>query len=233
MSYAWLERFVVKLGRVDRALWSCVVLAVASTIAGTADAQPTFRPPNYKAKIAALNKAGLNLVPLFVLGDVNEDGVVDERDAELVRRLVQSRVTQPSGAVSCPAAADLDRNGDIDQRDLDLILGWVKPGKLPGPALSFQSYLPCNFKQFFIASSNVVMPGGSAQIRFLTPKLTTANSTITVDDGNAEIRRAPDRRGYMVTVRAGAKMGDLINLRIELPDSRVYLYTVAVGRLAR
>ena len=220
---------------VGRTLFLCAILAAAGAVPAIADAQtPAFRPPDFEAKITALRKAGRDLVPLFVLGDVNEDGLVDERDAGLVRRLVQSGVEpQPSGEISCPAAADLDRDGDIDQRDLDLIVTWVKSGKVAVPALSFQSYLPCNCKQFFLAASKFAMPGGSAQIRFLTPDLTTANSAVRVDDGKAVVRGAQDRRGYIFTVPAGAKSGDLINLRIELPNSRVFFYTVAVGRLAR
>src|ERR1700687_678395 len=151
---------------VGRRLWAYAVLAASSEVLAIAAAQtPTFRPPDFEAKIAALRKAGQDLVPLFVLGDVNEDGVVDERDAELVHRLVQSGIEpQPSGEISCPAAADLDRNGDIDQRDLDLILSWVKSGKVAVPALSFQSYLPCNFKRFFLAASKIAVPGGTVQI---------------------------------------------------------------------
>jgi len=220
---------------VDRTISLGVLLAVAIALPAVADAQtPTFRPPDFEKKIAALRKAGPDLVPLFVLGDVNEDGVVDARDAELVRRLVQSGgEPQPSGEISCPAAADLDRNGVIDKRDLDLLSSWVKASKVAVPALSFQSYLPCNFKQFFVAASKIVLPGGTARIRFLMPQVTTANSTVKLDEGKADVRRAQDGRGYIVTVDAAANSGDLINLRIELPGARAYFYTIEVGRLAR
>lgn len=194
----------------------------------------TFRPPGFEARLAALRKAGPDLVPLFILGDVNEDGVVDQRDADLMRAIVQGGSDpQRLKAVSCPAAADVNRDGEIDRRDLDLVQSWVRAGKVAVPALSFQSYLPCNFRQFFIAASKIAMPGGVVRIRFLTPDLTAANSKLSVDEGKAEVRKAPDGRGYLVMIPADARSGDMINLRIELPRSRVFFYAVAVGVLAR
>jgi hypothetical protein len=227
-----------KLARGVRLRHAVVSLATLSAIVAApallSGEAPPFRPPDFDAKVAALRKAGPDLVPLFILGDVNEDGAVDERDAELVRRLAQPGVEpKPAGEISCPAAADLDQNGEINQRDLDLILGWGKAGAVATPALSFQSYLPCNFKQFFIAASKLAQPGGSFAIRFLAPELTTANASVRVDGGNAQVRRVPDRRGYIVTAPPTGKAGDTIVLRIELPKSRAYFYTVEVGRLAR
>ena len=210
------------------AMLACVVPVVAA-------AQDTsWRPPDADAKIAALNAAGVGLLPLYVLGDVNEDGQVDGQDRDLIRRLVESGGdTQPSAEISCPAAADLNGNGSIDQRDVELISDWVKKGKLVAPALASSSYLPCNFKNFLLAASAASDPGGTFVVRFLDAALNASNTAVTVAGGPVEIAAAADGRGYIATIRSNASPGELVTLKIALPNSRAYLYTVTVGAKPR
>ena len=209
-----------------------LVFAFSCTIPIIADAQDArSRPPEWDAKLATLRDAGPDLVPLFVLGDVNEDGKVDKDDLELVRSVVQSGAPlRRTPGLTCPAAADLNQNGRIDQRDLDLLADWVKEdGKLAIPALMFQPHLPCDFNLFFIATSAMaVFPGGTANIRFLNARLNSKNSAITVSSGDAEVTPASDGRGYVVNVRATAKGNDRIVLKVALPTSRDYFFTIAV-----
>ncbi len=196
-------------------------------------AESKFRPPDAEAKIAALRAAGQNLVPLFVLGDIDEDGVVDQKDLALLKDMVKSGRLWPSRKVSCPAAADLKRNGSVDQRDVARLAEWVKYGKMPTPALSFQSYLPCNFRHFFIAANQSVEPNGDADIRFLDRTLNTGNSTVTVKSGPASVTAAADGRGFRVKAHAQARRGARVLLKIALPKARTYYFTMMIGDLPR
>jgi len=213
--------------------WSALLFAGAILSCfspGAATAQDEgWRPPNAEAKIAALKAAGNALMPLFVLGDVNEDGSVDAQDRDLIRELVNSRDdSHLVAAVSCLAAADLNGDGAVDQRDLDLISGWVMKGKLVAPALSSQNYLPCDFRNFLLAASVNPNPGGSIIVRFIDDDMNTSNTALTVADGRAEVAASTDGRGYAVKIPLDANIGDLITLKIALPDAHLYLYTVTV-----
>src|SRR6476661_6826145 len=66
-------------------------------------AQQKKLPPDYEKKREAISKFEAGVVPLFVLGDLNEDGIVDQKDLQLLR----SYVAHPANAgISCLAAAD-------------------------------------------------------------------------------------------------------------------------------
>ena len=191
-----------------------------------AQAAAVVRPPDWQSKMTAVHNAGPGLVPLFVLGDVNEDGKVDKKDLELVQGLVK-RGGQPqaSKAISCPVAADLDQDGVIGPRDVASLTEWVRL-KVTVPALSYHPALPCNFKRFFIAASPSVQRGSTALVRFLDKSLNSKNSTVTIEQGDG-IVIATDR-GYDVTARATAKVGDLIVLKITLPRAQNYYYSLLV-----
>ena len=228
MADALVHRTFSILG--SSSLLSVVLIAFIVGPASTlSNAQTGFaRPPEWDAKMAALHNAGTGLVPLFVLGDVNEDGKVDEQDLELVRSIVQSGTEpRPSAAISCPAAGDLDQNGRIDQRDLAALAEWVRQ-KVTAPALSYQAALPCDFNRFFIAASPFAKRGGAAQIRFLDAGLNATNTVVIIEEGNAVVGSASDGRGYEVIVLAAAKTGQQIVLKISLPGARTYYYTLPV-----
>ena len=175
----------------------------------------------------AVRRAGLGLVPLFVVGDVNEDGRIDQTDVRLVREL--ARRTGRIGVdkrITCPAAADIDQNGSIDDEDATTLAGWVRLG-ITAPALSYLSALPCNFTRLFLAASPGLPRDGKGFLRFLDRKLTTANSTVVVEQGDATVKAA-DRDGFEVTPGATARPGDLVALKITLPANRTYYYSMRV-----
>jgi hypothetical protein len=233
---AKIDRFSCWPSAAAAASWSWLffVVGLSCVISNSGNAQDApFRPPNAEEKITKLRDAGANVVPLFVLGDVNEDGEVDEEDLVLMRNIVRSGKLWPSGAVSCPAAADLKRNGSVDERDVNLLTGWIKQGKIVTPALSYQSFLPCNFKRFFIAANQRTEPGGVSHVRFLEPKLSSNNSTITIESGDADIAASPNGGGYDIITRATAKIGGQVLLKISLPDSRSYFYSLSIGESAK
>jgi hypothetical protein len=186
------------------------------------------RPPDADAKLIALKALGDDLLPLFVLGDLNEDGVVDEKDVDLMRQVIDHRNSDLPPGVSCLAAADVTENGIVDEKDFELVSNWVRSGPITAPALWHQSFLPCDFKQFFIAAQTAVTAGGIINIRFLDAGLTSTNSRVTVPNGNAQIAPADGNGGYDVTVPSKAQVDDLIKVRLELPKRGAFLFTVPV-----
>jgi hypothetical protein len=175
----------------------------------------------------AVRRAGLGLVPLFVVGDVNEDGRIDQTDVRLVREL--ARRTGRIGVdkrITCPAAGDIDQNGAIDDEDATTLAGWIRLG-ITAPALSYLSALPCNFTRLFLAASPALPRDGKGFLRFLDGKLTTANSTVVVEQGDATVKAA-DRSDFEVTPGATARLGDLVVLKITLPANRTYYYSMRI-----
>ncbi len=77
--------------------------AVAALICGLAvffamaQAQKKL-PPDYEKKREAIRNFEAGAVPLFVLGDLNEDGAVDQEDLKLLRAYIAHKA---SGGVSC------------------------------------------------------------------------------------------------------------------------------------
>jgi hypothetical protein len=198
------------------------LLALLSIVA-SANAQSRS---SIASKMDAIRHAGLGLVPLFVVGDVNEDGRIDQTDVRLVREL--ARRTGRIGVdkrITCPAAADIDQNGSIDDEDATTLASWVRQG-ITAPALSYLSALPCSFTRLFLAASPALPRDGKGYLRFLDGKLTTANSSVVVEQGEATVVKAADRRGFEVTPRATARLGDLVVLKITLPTNRTYYYSM-------
>jgi hypothetical protein len=181
-----------------------------------------------ESKMEAIRRAGLGLVPLFVVGDVNEDGRIDQTDVRLAREL--ARRTGRIGAdkrIGCPAAADIDQSGSIGDEDATTLAEWIRLG-ITTPALSYLSALPCNFSRLFVAASPGLPRDGKGYLRFLDGKLTTANSTVVVEQGEATVVKSADRGGFEVTPRVTARRGDLVVLKITLPATRTYYYSMKI-----
>ncbi len=196
---------------------------------GQAPAPPN-RPTNHDQRVAVLQHLEVSVVPLYIVGDVNEDGRVDEADRALIRMLAQFR-TKPAitDSAPCPAAADLSLNGEIDEKDVAIIDDWLKDGGVvTTPTLASQSFLPCKFSNMFIAAKLDVRPGGVMPLRFLDLNLTTANCTVTVQDGRGVVKPTADGRGFDVQVPADAQAEDTVTVLITLPEGKRFYYTFPV-----
>ena len=190
----------------------------------------TAPPPNYEQRLAVLQHLEVSVVPLYIVGDVNEDGRVDDADRVLIRMLAQYR-TKPeiTPAGTCPAAADLSLNGEIDDKDVAIIDDWLKDrGVVSTPALASQSFLPCKYSNMFVAAKLDVRPGGVMPIRFLDLNLTTANCTVTVHDGRGVVKPTADGRGFDVQVPTDAKAEDTVTALVTLPEGKRFYYTFPI-----
>jgi hypothetical protein len=169
--------------------------------------------------------------PLFVLGDLNEDGKVDRNDLAILNELVAAigrHAPLPAGA-TCIAAADIDRNGDIDARDVNGLRDWLKhTPALAGPALYWQPNLQCAYRHLTVAATAQAYPGETIPVILLGDGLNAGNTHLMVESGPATASRASDGRGFAVKVSSSAGEKDHIVLRILTPPAREYFYTIPV-----
>jgi hypothetical protein len=198
----------------------CVFCGEGRLVAGATAQQD--RPPDFEKKMKALESFEAGVQPLFVLGDLNEDGAVDAADLQLLKQAVAG-----DKRASCLAAGDLDRNGVIDSRDVAILQSVLQQGAIDAPALAYSSPLPCEYRNFFIAAAAGVRPGGALPIHFLDPRFTVQNSSVSVMEGQASV--SSQGTEFLVRVPAAAALGSQVTVRITLSGRRSYLYTFSVA----
>jgi len=182
-----------------------------------------FVPPDFDRKMEALKNLEHGVAPLFVLGDLNEDGVVDEKDLQLAQAYAQGNA---SAGISCLAAGDLNSDGAVDAKDVTLFQQALKKGPIPAPPLAYHSSLRCDYKNFFVASMSGTRVGGTLPVHFLDPRFNAQNSSVTVQSGQATA--AKNGNAYRVQVAKTAPKESFITLAITLADNRKYTYTFQV-----
>jgi hypothetical protein len=172
----------------------------------------------------AISNFEAGVVPLFVLGDLNEDGVLDQEDLKLLR----AYVAHPGSAgISCLAAADLDDNGSINAHDVAVLEQVLSKGAVKAPALSSHARLGCDFKHFFIAALPQGRAGSAVPIHFLDPRFSTQNSTATIFAGQATV--VSNHGAFLVQIAKSAPEGTIVTVSITLADKQKYLYSFRVA----
>lgn len=200
------------------------LLCATALLFAVSGAQQKKLPPDYQKKMQAISNFEAGVVPLFVLGDLNEDGSVDQEDLKLLR----AYVAHPgSAAISCLAAADLDDNGSINAHDVAVLEEVLSKGPVKAPALSSHARLGCDFKHFFIAALPQGRPGSAVPIHFLDSRFNTQNSTATIFAGPATI--TGEHGAFMVQVARSAQPGAIVTVSITLADGKKYLYSFRVA----
>ena len=201
----------------------CAVLALLLPLVLIGQQSKKYVPPDFDRKMDAIRNLEYGVAPLFVLGDLNEDGVVDDKDIQLAQKYVQ---TKTAAGISCLAAGDVNTDGVVDAKDLLLLQQALKRGPVEAPPLSYHSSLPCDYKNFFIAARSGARPGGTVPIHFLNPRFTIQNSSVIVQGGPATVSRAVD--SFVVSVGKTAPPNSLVTLSISLADGKKYVYSFYV-----
>jgi len=202
---------------------AALLLCATGLLFAVMQAQQKKLPPDYEKKREAISNFEA-VVPLFVLGDLNEDGVVDQEDAKLLRAYVAH---SGSAGISCPAAADLDDNGSINAHDIELLERILSKGAVKAPALSARARLGCDFKHFFIAALPQGRAGSTVPIHFLDPRFNTQNSTATIFTGPATV--VSNQGAFLVQVAKSAPAGAIVTVSLTLADKQRYLYSFRVA----
>jgi hypothetical protein len=201
-----------------------LLLCATALLFAISQAQQKKFPPDYERKMQAISNFEAGVVPLFVLGDLNEDGLVDQEDLKLLR----AYVAHPGSAgISCLAAADLDDNGSINAHDVAVLEQVLSKGAVKAPALSSHARLGCDFKHFFIAALPQGRAGSAVPIHFLDPRSNTQNSAVTIFTGPATV--VSDHGAFMVQVAKSAPAGAIITVSITLADGKKYLYSFRIA----
>jgi hypothetical protein len=203
---------------------AALLLCATGLLFAVMQAQQKKLPPDYEKKREAISNFEAGVVPLFVLGDLNEDGVVDQEDAKLLRAYVAH---SGSAGISCPAAADLDDNGSINAHDIELLERILSKGAVKAPALSAHARLGCDFKHFFIAALPQGRAGSTVPIHFLDPRFNTQNSTATIFTGPATV--VSNQGAFLVQVAKSAPAGAIVTVSLTLADKQRYLYSFRVA----
>jgi hypothetical protein len=192
-----------------------------------AQREPRTVPPDYERKMAAIKNFEAGVVPLFVVGDLNEDGNVDDADLALLRQYLEKKTPAAAVAdITCMGAADLNRNGRVDARDLEILSDILKHGRVNAPALAHGSRLSCDYRNFMVAAGPEAVAGGAVPIHFLDAAITPRNSTARISAGDATV--GPIADGFLVRVAQSARPGSTITVSLTLAGNRKYLYTFAV-----
>ena len=205
----------------EKSCRSVAAILIAVLIIGIAPAQQRRLPPDYEKKRAAIAGFEAGVIPLFILGDLNEDGSVDEQDLKLLRAYASQK---SAAGISCLAAADLDENRVIDQKDVAMLEQILKKGKVAAPALSSRSGMGCDYKNFFIAARPGTAAGGAVPIHFLDPRFNPQNASVTVTAGQATMSTGRDE----FVVRVAANASGTVTVAISMPGPRRYFYTFPV-----
>jgi hypothetical protein len=203
---------------------AALLLCATGLLFAVMQAQQKKLPPDYEKKREAISNFEAGVVPLFVLGDLNEDGVVDQEDAKLLRAYVAH---SGSAGISCPAAADLDDNGSINAHDIELLERILSKGAVKAPALSAHARLGCDFKHFFIAALPQGRAGSTVPIHFLDPGFNTQNSTATIFTGPATV--VSNHGAFLVQVAKSAPAGAIVTVSLTLANKQRYLYSFRVA----
>jgi hypothetical protein len=208
----------------SRILAVLTVISTLGLILRMAQAQQRNLPPDYEKKREAIANFEVGVVPLFVLGDLNEDGKVDQEDLRLLRAYVAQK---SSAGISCLAAGDMDENRTLDAKDVEILEQVLKRGQVMAPALSSRARLGCDYKNFFIAARPQASAGGTVPIHFLDPRFNTQNSSVSVSSGQATV--STERDAFIVRVSRSAPSNSIVTLAISLPGPRRYFYTFRVS----
>lgn len=178
-----------------------------------------FPEPHWIAGV--MSEQPPDMVPLFAFGDVDEDGILDWTDVELLDAALSEGLEVP-----CLAAADFDRDGEITAEDLDGLIDLVAEAEeLTAPALTWDPNLACGYGDLRVVADPSVAPGGEARV-FLMDGTWPEEVEAYVVSGEAELAHSEDAAGYVVRVPAEAD--EDVVLSLAFADGAERYYTIAL-----
>ena len=181
-----------------------------------------------KAVPAALLDQPASVSPLFIFGDLNEDGRVNGEDRRLMEMLIQEKPVKEK--ISCPAAADFDVSGVVDAGDWKIMAKLFADNaeEIGVPTLFGLSNLPCSYRQLLIAAKLDGVAGERVPIRFLDSKNTVENATVLSIDEYGEVHPAEDGRGYELFIKENAEPGSVASVYIKLASGTGFIYSLPI-----
>jgi len=213
--------------------WRSIAAVVAFFLMSAPRATLRADPPSDSRQQQWENELKLGLTPLLVLGDLNEDGRVDQKDRRLLAQMVASHGQRIPAEVTCAAAADINSDRRVDKSDLDEMDRWFAHGQVvEAPALVHRVTPGCSMSHVFIAAQLTSVNREPVSIQFLDHQLNSRNSNVAVLYGAATVKPETDGTGFVVTP-ATSQEGGTITVAINLPGKRKYLYTFPIAVSSR
>lgn len=211
---------------------SCLILAALGILA----INPISRAADPASERAEKLRQLMRTLPdgavvLCVLGDLNEDGKVDREDLRLLTELVASHAKNAPAPpeVRCIAAADVNRDSNVDSADVDMLKDWLtRVPELSAPALYWSRDLPCSYSRLTIATMTQSPPGGTVPVILIGDGLDTANTTLKIHSGPATVMRPTNGNTFEVKVDSKAKSSDYVVLDLTTPGPHEYFYQFPV-----
>jgi hypothetical protein len=198
-------------------LWLPVLAVVASSVcvgtAGQNGPQSAAEAQKMEQRFETLQQLEVGSAPLFVFGDVNEDGKVNAADLELTKELAAGK---SPAAATCPAAGDFNQDGKIDAADVAAMQKRLSAGSAATQTLVFPYGLTCSYKHLLVAAHPNADEQGRNSISFLDARFTTDNSTIVATTGRAEVMAMADHHGYIVAALSAPGASGTVTLKITL-----------------
>jgi hypothetical protein len=193
-------------------LWLPVLAFVAGSLnfreAAQTGPQSAADAQRVEERLETLQKLEVGAAPLFVFGDVNEDGKVNAADLELMKELAAGK--SPATA-TCPAAGDFNQDGRIDATDVDAMRKMLSAESQATLTLGYPYRLPCSFKRLLVAAHPNADEKGENSVYFLDAHFTTVNSTVVVQMGKAAVTPMADHHGYIIdTLTSTGESGTLV-----------------------
>ena len=206
------RRRIVAIG-----LWLPVLALVAGSLNSHEAAQTgpksAAEAQKQEQRLEALQQLEVGAAPLFVFGDVNEDGKVDAADLALIEQLAAG---QSPAAATCPAAGDFDENGKIDATDVAAMQKLLSTGGTAAYTLGYPYLLPCSFDKLLVAAHPNADKQGENSIYFLDSQFTTENSTVAASTGEAAVTPTADHHAYIVDSLAAQGESGTMTLKVTL-----------------
>jgi hypothetical protein len=108
----------------------------------------------------------LGMAAAYLVGDIDEDGVIGAEDAKLADGLIGAG-DEGLRRVSCAAAADVDMDGTVTAKDRELLSLMIRDGPRRNGVLYDETILPCAHARSFVAFSQHKACAGPLLVHFL------------------------------------------------------------------
>ena len=165
-----------------------------------------------------LRQIPIGMYPFYMLGDVDGDGQINEQDWELIDQLIAGSLEE----TPCNMAADISRNGVIDQADLDMFeIYFLEPGSVSNIPLYAQPALRCKEFDPILAARVDVFPGDSIPIRLLTDMYAWDSVFLEINGPVEGIIERPDEKGWDILVNDAIEFEHLIAIDLQLPGGNI------------
>jgi hypothetical protein len=137
---------------------------------------PTAEPEPSKTPMPQFDHLPRGMMPLFMVGDLNQDRRVDDTDLELFADHLEA-----DAPVACQAAADVDGNSVVDLRDYEILVdAFATEGEIVAAPLGAHPRLPCEYSNP-IAAAKFGVYDDVYSVLFLDPTVAEGPVTIQVD----------------------------------------------------